>query len=107
MASDLPEPARQVLEWVGPEATVGEVLERSSLGELETRTCVAELLESGWLRPTGAQRAAEVPSHERRLEARIGRDELQHVVRGEQPLSSRQVEDEQARGVARREQPGI
>ncbi|MEX1364033.1 MAG: DUF4388 domain-containing protein [Nannocystaceae bacterium] len=42
----------------GDGATVGEVLERSELGDLATRRRIAEAIAAGWLAPTGATRPA-------------------------------------------------
>ncbi|MEM9461732.1 MAG: SUMF1/EgtB/PvdO family nonheme iron enzyme [Myxococcota bacterium] len=59
----------QVAQAFGRGATVGEVLERSPLGELETRQVVTELEQAHQLRPTGALRRPDVPSVERRIAA--------------------------------------
>lgn len=69
MTPGLTEAHLQIAQAFGRGATVGEVLERSPLGELETRQRVAELEQAHLLRPTGALRPPEVPSVERRIEA--------------------------------------
>lgn len=43
-------------ELFGNGSTVGEVLERSELGDLATRRRIAEAIAAGWLAPTGATR---------------------------------------------------
>jgi formylglycine-generating enzyme required for sulfatase activity len=69
MAPGLGEAHLQVAQAFGAGATVGEVLERSPLGHLETQQLIVQLDEAQQLRPTGALRHPEVPSLERRVEA--------------------------------------
>ncbi len=69
MTAQTSEAMLQVAESFGHGATLGEVLERSPLGELETRTLVAELKARDLLRPTGQVRPPDVPSTERRVQA--------------------------------------
>lgn len=65
----LSEDQRAVLALFDQGATVGEVGERSTLGELETVQVIASLQENEALRATGEQRRPEVPSVERRVHA--------------------------------------
>lgn len=62
-------PTSGLADRFGDGATLGEVLERSELGELETRRQVAEAMAAGWLEPTGVVREAEVPTAEQRAAA--------------------------------------
>lgn len=55
---------RRVAALLEAGATLGEVLERSPLGELETLQWIAELVEAGRLRATGAVRSAETRASE-------------------------------------------
>lgn len=53
---------RRVVAMLEVGATLGEVLERSALGELETLQWMAELVKAGQLGPTGAVRSPEPPA---------------------------------------------
>lgn len=55
---------RRVAALLEAGATLGEVLERSPLGELETLQWIAELVEAGRLRATGVVRSAEPTASE-------------------------------------------
>ncbi|MEM7154469.1 MAG: DUF4388 domain-containing protein [Myxococcota bacterium] len=69
LAPDLPPDELEVATLFGPGATLGEVQERSSLGELETLRSIASLLKSDRLERTGQTRVATIPSVKERAAA--------------------------------------
>lgn len=93
LGAEWSEGQQHVIAQFGPGATVGEVLEHSELGELETLQVVVELVEAGALRPTGASRWPELSGVERRGEAvrRLLLEQASPIVAVSSPLPARSV----------------